>query len=83
MPRNKAYLRQVVERLLAANPAMVSAEDKHGKTAAWWARRRGHTALAAMLAALEAERGSKRGQRKYQVAPEEFVPPRDADTAKP
>ena len=39
----------IVDRLLLANPAFAYAKDRYGKTAAWWAERRGHSRLAQKL----------------------------------
>ena len=58
----------VVELLLVANPELPAVRDRRGKTAAWWAARAGHTALAERLKALEP--GKAKGKTKYQVAPE-------------
>ena len=45
----------VVERLLEASPAMALAKDKGGKTAAYWARRRGYDELGERLGKAEAD----------------------------
>ena len=44
----------VAERLLVANPELVKVKDRKGRLPSWWARRRGHAALATRLAQLEA-----------------------------
>jgi hypothetical protein len=44
-----------VERLLEACPAMAAAKDKGGKTATYWARRRGYDELGERLGKAEAE----------------------------
>ena len=65
-------LDSIVEILLAAG-ANPLAKDERRRTASNWAKRRGHTALAATLRTAEAARGrgasSASGGAKYQVAP--------------
>ena len=48
----------VAERLLVANPELVRVRDRKGRLPSWWARRRGHAALATRLAQLEASPSS-------------------------
>ena len=43
----------ILETLLAANPSLVHEKDQFGYTAAWWAERRGHKAIATWLSGLE------------------------------
>ena len=69
----------VVDALLAAGADVsLGAKDNRGKTPEYWARRRGHTALADRLKAPRAAKGSA----KYQVAPAAPVPNGDAGSVK-
>ena len=58
---------EIYARLLAAGAELTS-KDKSGRTAWHWARRMGHTELAARLAPPKVV--GKRGGGKYKVAPE-------------